>query len=570
MVVLFTIFGIFCTNLSSTAYAQEPIYTPIMGENPEVQDQAIQILKERNRIDNENPKTDEYIEDFVNATWEEAAIEGVRADIAFSLMMLETNFLKTEYAEQNNFGGLGVFEGGAPASFDDVRTGIRAVVQHIKAYASTAPLVNECVDPRFQFVTRGSAVYLEWLGQKENPQGYGWATAFGHGYRILNIYNQMYGNTLTPFIHELNVTRSGSAYTISTESLNANGALYKFIAVNTATGQETVIQKYSQKSSVTWTPSPGNYKIKAFIKSSSSSYDFDAYTTCNVTVEEKVPTTIESFTTNKTEIYSREPFTAIANATSQNKPLYKFFIGEEKDGKWTWTVIQDYSENNSVTWSINKPGTFRLSVYVKDSSSTKDPEIYKQCDIIVNKLPTTIESFTTNKKEVYTGSPFTATAKANSRNKPLYKFFIGEQKDGKWTWTVIQDYSEKNSVTWSVYKPATYRLSVYVKDSNSCLDPEVFTQCNITVNSSITGKTIVLDAGHGGGDPGAISIRTGLKEADLNLDQTLILGNILREYGVNVIYTRDRDINPSLEERVAIANGTNADLFIRGRCYNFG
>ncbi len=184
LVVLITTLCIFYTNLISTAYAQETKLTPIMGTSQATQEQAVQILKVRNRIDNDNPKTDKYIEDFVEITWEEATDEGVRADIAFSLMMLETNFLKSKYVDQNNFGGLGVFEGGAPASFDNVRLGIRAVVQHIKAYASTAPLVNECIDPRFEFVTRGSAVYLEWLGQKENPQGYGWATANGHGYRI--------------------------------------------------------------------------------------------------------------------------------------------------------------------------------------------------------------------------------------------------------------------------------------------------------------------------------------------------------------------------------------------------
>ena len=65
--------------------------------------------------------------------------------------------------------------------------GIRAQIQHLKAYANTDPLKGGCVDPRFKYVERGSAAYVEWLGQKENPNGKGWATGAGYGEKILSI-----------------------------------------------------------------------------------------------------------------------------------------------------------------------------------------------------------------------------------------------------------------------------------------------------------------------------------------------------------------------------------------------
>ena len=43
------------------------------------------------------------------------------------------------------------------------------------------------MDPRFSYVTRGCAEYVEWLGQKENPDGKGWATGAGYGEKILSI-----------------------------------------------------------------------------------------------------------------------------------------------------------------------------------------------------------------------------------------------------------------------------------------------------------------------------------------------------------------------------------------------
>ena len=70
---------------------------------------------------------------------------------------------------------------GQAATFPDPRTGVRAQVQHLKAYASTEALAGSCVDPRFSLVARGSAPYVEWLGAADNPNGKGWAVP-GKGY----------------------------------------------------------------------------------------------------------------------------------------------------------------------------------------------------------------------------------------------------------------------------------------------------------------------------------------------------------------------------------------------------
>jgi hypothetical protein len=101
------------------------------------------------------------IDDFATLVFEEAEMEGVRPEVVFCQSMLETGWLQfggDVKVEQFNFAGLGATGGGvAGASFADVRTGIRAQVQHLKAYASTQPLVTPCVDPRFHLVTRGIA-----------------------------------------------------------------------------------------------------------------------------------------------------------------------------------------------------------------------------------------------------------------------------------------------------------------------------------------------------------------------------------------------------------------------------
>lgn len=124
----------------------------------------------------------------------EGATEGIAGDIAFAQSCVETgNFAFPQETcnvtiGQNNFAMMGVVAADSKGeSFATPQLGIRAQIQHLKAYANTDALVGECVDPRFKYVTRGSAPYVEWLGQQENPAGKGWASSKNYGSKILAV-----------------------------------------------------------------------------------------------------------------------------------------------------------------------------------------------------------------------------------------------------------------------------------------------------------------------------------------------------------------------------------------------
>lgn len=129
------------------------------------------------------------IEEFCQIFYEEAIAENIRPEVAFCQAMKETGFLQFGHdvkPDQCNFAGLGATGNGvAGNSFASVREGIRAQIQHLKAYATTDNLINACVDNRFGYVKRGSAPYVEWLGKKENPTGDGWATGANYGTDIV-------------------------------------------------------------------------------------------------------------------------------------------------------------------------------------------------------------------------------------------------------------------------------------------------------------------------------------------------------------------------------------------------
>ncbi len=107
----------------------------------------------------------------------------------------------------------------------------------------------------------------------------------------------------------------------------------------------------------------------------------------------------------------------------------------------------------------------------------------------------------------------------------------------------------RNKLTKPVEKPVIVTL------------PKVITLPEQKKTQKVTGKIIVIDAGHGGKDPGAISYY-GFYEKTVNLDVAIQIAELLRDYGHRVIMTRDSDEFIELEDRAAMANRTNADVFI--------
>ena len=165
----------------------------IMGGTTTSIEQMVNFFNAKGSYDSFYANSDApTLNDFCRMYQEESIAEGVDPAVAFCQAMKETGFLRyggDVERSQYNFAGLGATGNGAKGnSFATVREGIRAQIQHLKAYASTETLNNPCVDSRFKYVTRGCAPYVEWLGISENPSGKGWATAKNYGYSIVNDY----------------------------------------------------------------------------------------------------------------------------------------------------------------------------------------------------------------------------------------------------------------------------------------------------------------------------------------------------------------------------------------------
>jgi hypothetical protein len=136
------------------------------------------------------------VESLVQIYLDEGRVEGITGDVAFMQSVVETGWFRFPGlvpASANNFAGIGATDASpSHATFPDARTGIRAQIQHLRAYAdplaltcTMPPLTMPCVDPRFHLVLpKGKAPTWNLLGSGN------WASAPGYGTSIVTLFQE--------------------------------------------------------------------------------------------------------------------------------------------------------------------------------------------------------------------------------------------------------------------------------------------------------------------------------------------------------------------------------------------
>ncbi|WP_251860927.1 N-acetylmuramoyl-L-alanine amidase [Clostridium sp. Marseille-Q2269] len=489
--------------------------TKIMGQAKLTQQQAFNYFKTKNSL-----KSDQSVKDFISIVWQEAATEGIRADVAFIQMMKETNFLKFTgdvKEKQNNFAGIGATGGGVQgAHFNDVRTGVRAVIQHLKAYCSTEALKNPCVDPRFTYVERGISPYVEWLGIGENPQhpDKGWAADRNYGKSIIAMmevakkivdYPETSGDITNPKITYLNPVNDtildGENISLKVKS-NYNGDVeYKAYIYLEDKGIWEVAADYSQnvcrgdseKTIILNKKYPeGKYRISVWVRKKGTEGNiktdlgsYDAYSTTYVNVEkntEKIKITYLNPVNNT--ILDGENISLKVKSNYNGDVEYKAYIYLEDKG--IWEVAADYSQNvcrgdSEKTIILNKKypeGKYRISVWVRKKGTEGNIKTdlgsydaysttYVNVDINTEKIKITYLNPVNN--TILDGENISLKVKSNYNGDVEYKAYIYLEDKG--IWEVAADYSqnvcrgdsEKTIILNKKYPEGKYRISVWVR-----------------------------------------------------------------------------------------------------------
>jgi hypothetical protein len=170
--------------------AEAATTTPVMARNRVTAAQLAGWFRSKGKTSKATVSIDVLASHFIA----EGNDEGVAGDLAFAQSIVETGyftFSSRVLPSYNNFSGLGAVDGGTGAAmFSTAQMGVRAQIQHLRAYAdptvTTAKLAHPVIDPRFSLVApKGKAPTWEQFGNGI------WATDPGYAAKVLSIYDQI-------------------------------------------------------------------------------------------------------------------------------------------------------------------------------------------------------------------------------------------------------------------------------------------------------------------------------------------------------------------------------------------
>jgi hypothetical protein len=200
--VAFSMIAIGCTGGSRMPTAPTPPASPVPGTVAIMGPARLTALQLSEWFNTRTPRpagtyaASVAVETLAQVYIDEGAAEGLTGDVAFAQSIVETGWFRFQGmvpAHFNNFAGIGATDTNpSPAIFPDAQTGVRAQIQHLRAYAdptatscTVPPLRNPCVDPRFHLVLpKGRAPTWNQMGNGN------WATSSTYASSILTLYTE--------------------------------------------------------------------------------------------------------------------------------------------------------------------------------------------------------------------------------------------------------------------------------------------------------------------------------------------------------------------------------------------
>lgn len=284
------------------------------------------------------------------------------------------------------------------------------------------------------------------------------------------VYNPI---TITSFTKDkVNVFSGDSVnFKASISGGSNNGAKYKYEVLKD--GQSVLVKDFDVSSSFSYTPSAsGSYEVKVYVVDALSKNAYDAASNIDFMVNNNV--IVSSFSTDKTQYLTGQTINAYASASlGSGSYLYKYVV--YKDGSTVST--KDYSSAKTLQYVPTAAGAYKITVYAKDSLSTKTYDDMKSLNL--NVYNPVVGAVNVN-GTFYEGKTlsFTSSSIGASPSGFAYKYEVYSNS------TLVESRSTFSTASFS-YTPAvsgSYTVKVYGKDGLSLKAYDSVKQFNLTIN----------------------------------------------------------------------------------------
>jgi IPT/TIG domain len=271
-----------------------------------------------------------------------------------------------------------------------------------------------------------------------------------------------------------------------------SGAQYEFWALWQGASTWQLLRGYSTINTYTWNstgaPAPATEQFGVWVRDSSSSAAYDAYTSIPYAIN-KAECTSAGLTANPTSVTqgsgTHSTLTGTASGCSHSGPLFEFWA--KWAGTTQWVIVRTYSTTATYDWNSTGalPGVETFGVWVKDANSTALYDAYTSATVQVIAATCSSVTLTPVPTTVVHGAGthviLTAAASGCTNGTgQLYEFWM---RTATTNWVIVQSYSTTATYNWnSTGAPiGTVYFGVWAKDKNSSNTYDAFASATVTV-----------------------------------------------------------------------------------------
>jgi subtilisin family serine protease len=268
---------------------------------------------------------------------------------------------------------------------------------------------------------------------------------------------------------------TGVPLTLAATASGGSGSLeYQFWRYHMGTQRWTLLQAYSPGDRATWTPQAadaGSYYFMLWVRSVGSVNDYDAWRNLGpIEIQPPAPR-VTSFTCSPGTLSLGATLDCAATSAGGEPVEYKFY--DYSVALQKWSMIQDYSATPTVSWRPAVAGQHWVQVWVRNREATVDYQDWRPTGpFTVIEQPLTLRS----EQRVATASsgvPLTWAVQASGGVPPLqFRFYVFTAATN--TWSMVQDYSQSNTMTWSPPAPGQYALMAWARNASSSADYDAY------------------------------------------------------------------------------------------------
>ena len=299
------------------------------------------------------------------------------------------------------------------------------------------------------------------------------ATAQGYTLHTCSVCGDSYKDNYTDKLVEQLVNKSTlSAETIKLgETITATGRaaggtgtyLYQVVYKQKTQTKWTTAQAYKANSTVTFKPaSSATYDVCVKVKDSNGT-EVKKFFTVNVTSDE-----LKNTSTSSAETISLGSTVTVNAKATGSTGFYTYAVYYKQKAQTKWTTKQDFKANNTIAVKPAKATTYDICVKVKDDKGTIVKK-YFTVNVTDFKNTSTISA-----TEITLGKTVKVSCSATG-STGFYQYAVYYKKTSDTKWTMQQNYSSNNTVTFKPTEATTYDICVKVKDNQDNIVKKYFT-----------------------------------------------------------------------------------------------